>query len=254
MDGDAKNMKTINDSPPYEVQVQKDECVIHVQKQFGRALINLKDENNLKGAGGLTMNLIKRCQNYYGYAIRKNVGNSSKIKDAILAIYYHQLDDHKFCPTDENSWCKSIKGQSSKQSSKKKPLNIEIWQQTKRVFDKFSSDQLIERCVNGFSQNICESFNSLIWTRVPKSTYRSIDSIKLGVLDAVICTNEGYTEREEVLKQLGIGYSNNTVESLRNLDDLQLQNHNRSLRKNPKHLPYKTNLHECYDAGNFMID
>ena len=59
----------------------KKECVGHVQKRVGTALRNLKKEN--KGLGGkwkVTDALIDRLQNYYGIAIRSNVGNLEAMK------------------------------------------------------------------------------------------------------------------------------------------------------------------------------
>ena len=64
-----------------DVEVVKKECVGHVQKQVGSALRKLKKENKgLAGKGKLTDALIDRLQNYYGIAIRSNVGNLETMK------------------------------------------------------------------------------------------------------------------------------------------------------------------------------
>ena len=67
------------------VEVVKKECVGHVQKQVGTALLKLKKENKgLGGKGKLTDALIDRLQNYYGIAIRSNVGNLEAMKKEFM--------------------------------------------------------------------------------------------------------------------------------------------------------------------------
>ena len=199
-DGDAKNFSTLSNANIYDKDIKKLECVAHVAKQFGAALIKLRNQLSIGGAGGLTMNLIKQLQGYFGAAIKKNKNNLAKMKDAIFAIYYHKLNDHKFCSKDKTTWCKHIRMIKYKSNDKqaKNLIKREIMEKTKQVFVKFTNHSLLIRCLKELTQNVCESFNSLIWIRVPKSTYRSIDSIKLGVYDAVICSNESYSHRLKV--------------------------------------------------------
>ena len=50
-------------------------------------------------------------QNYYGNAIRRNVQDIEKMKNAVWAIYYHSIStdkkpQHQHCPTGKESWCK----------------------------------------------------------------------------------------------------------------------------------------------------
>ncbi|GFX60795.1 uncharacterized protein TNCV_4977711 [Trichonephila clavipes] len=55
--------------------VTKYECIGHVQKRVGARLRKLKSKNkNLSGKGKLTDSFIDRLQNYYGIAVRSNVG------------------------------------------------------------------------------------------------------------------------------------------------------------------------------------
>ena len=74
-DGDSKAYSEIEHV--YDnVQVEKKECVCHVQKRVGTALRKLKKENKgIGGQGKLTDSLIDKIQNYYGIAIRSNCGD-----------------------------------------------------------------------------------------------------------------------------------------------------------------------------------
>lgn len=81
------------------------ECIGHVQKRVGTALRKLKRENpGLGGKGKLTDSQIDKLQNYYGIAIRSNVGNLAGMKKAIHASLMHcasteQRPLHDHCPT-----------------------------------------------------------------------------------------------------------------------------------------------------------
>ena len=54
--------------------------------------------------------LVDRLQNYYGMAIRSNVGDLNKMKKAIYAALFHARSSekdnyHAHCPTGVDSWC-----------------------------------------------------------------------------------------------------------------------------------------------------
>ena len=84
-DGDSKSYDTIKSIYP-GITTEKLECVGHVQKRVGTRLRNLKKtEKNIGGKGKLTDKIIDRLQNYYGIAIRSNVGDAKAMKDAIYA-------------------------------------------------------------------------------------------------------------------------------------------------------------------------
>ena len=124
-DGDSNSFKDIVESniyPGYEVE--KHECIGHVQKRVGYRLRTYKsdykstllsDHKKLSGAGRLTNKVMNTLQNYYGMVIRSNVGNLYQMKKGIAAIIHHcseflvkvdgsdkkVCDDdtrHKFCP------------------------------------------------------------------------------------------------------------------------------------------------------------
>ena len=95
------------------IEVEKKECIRHVQKGVRAALRKLKKENpGLGGKGKLTDAMIDKMQNYYGIAIRSNVGNLEGIKKAVHASLFHCASNdsrplHDHCPTGPRSWCGS---------------------------------------------------------------------------------------------------------------------------------------------------
>ncbi|GFX83251.1 uncharacterized protein TNCV_4988451 [Trichonephila clavipes] len=119
-DGDSKGFLTIREAKVYgDTEVEKLECVGHVQKRMGTRLrnilkmskgIKLSDGKNISGRGRLTLKEVDSIQHYYGLAIHKNLSSVEDMKRAIWAIYFHKLStednpQHALCPLGEDS-CK----------------------------------------------------------------------------------------------------------------------------------------------------
>ena len=103
---------------------EKEDGIGHIQKRMGSALrtykdkkrgVTLSDGKGVSGQDRLNDLMCDKFQFYYGYAIQNNKGDTEKIISAIWAIYYHSIwgpppeslkDQHRFCPGDENIWCK----------------------------------------------------------------------------------------------------------------------------------------------------
>lgn len=54
------------------------------------------------------------------------------------------------------------------------------------------------------TQNPTESFNNCVWERIPKTTFVGLQTLQIGVMDAVIYFNDGSISRTEVLRNLNI--------------------------------------------------
>ncbi|GFV61102.1 uncharacterized protein TNCV_1972771 [Trichonephila clavipes] len=84
-DGDSKGFLTIKEAKVYgDTEVEKLECVGHVQKRMGTRLrnilkmskgIKLLDGENISGRGRLTLKEVDSIQHYYGLAIRKKLSS-----------------------------------------------------------------------------------------------------------------------------------------------------------------------------------
>ncbi|GFV09617.1 uncharacterized protein TNCV_1155611, partial [Trichonephila clavipes] len=58
----------------------------------------------------LTDSFIDRLQNYYGIAVRSNVGNPSGLQQNVIAALFHcsssvEKPMHGQCPIGKDSWC-----------------------------------------------------------------------------------------------------------------------------------------------------
>ncbi|GFX02132.1 uncharacterized protein TNCV_1750171 [Trichonephila clavipes] len=110
-DGDSKGFLQVKDIYG-ESSVTKLECIGHIQKRVGSRLRRLKkNTKGLEGKGKLTDKFMDKLQNYYGIAIRSNVGCLEKMQSAVIAAFFHCCSSNQNlmpgqCPTGKDSWCK----------------------------------------------------------------------------------------------------------------------------------------------------
>ena len=211
-DGDSKSYPSVQNI--YDgIEIEKLECVGHVQKRVGNRLLNLK--KNVKGLGGrgnLTKAQIDRLQNYFGIAVRSNVGDLKEMQKAVRACLFHVASSSKnnyhnaYCPTGETSWCKYQRDKALGTSDYKagKGLPLKVIKHVKPIFEDLSKESLLQKCLHGQTQNRNESFNSLIWERLPKSTYVSLNQLRLGSYDAIAHFNIGKQSSIRIFKQLNM--------------------------------------------------
>lgn len=199
--------------------MRKLECVGHVQKRLGTRLrklktslkkVKLSDGKAIGGQNRLTDSEIDNLQRYYGLAIRRNLADVKSMQDAVWATYFHKLssDDnpqHDLCPNEEGTLCKFNKSKATNTPFyHTKSLPGAVMVAIKAIYEDRAQEKLLERCLHGKTQNPNECFNKCIWKRVPKTDFFSLNTLHLGVLDAVICFNEGSIAKVNVLQRMGI--------------------------------------------------
>ena len=167
-DGYSKSFAAVRDSYSNDnVTAVKKDCIGHVQKRLGIVLRKAK-----------TNGMIDKLQNYYGIAIRSNCGNLGPMKKAIHATLFHCASSenkkwHTHCPKGEDSWCGFMRDKACKTNDYKpgKGLPRDVVEEVKPVFARLSEDSLLERCLDGKTQNQNESLNGMIWDLVPKEVF-----------------------------------------------------------------------------------
>lgn len=206
-DGDSKSFSLLTESNPYSVPIAKLECVGHVQKRLGTGLRKLKKEKKLGGRGRLTDNLIDAMQTYYGKAIRNNKGNIKGMQDATWAILYHHSSTspktcHKFCPSGPTSWCKYKRGDTT--YVPKSTLPMDVVNAIKPLFTRLTDKKLLEKCLQGYTQNQNEALNKEIWSLCPKTVHVGARTIRTAVALAVVICNNGWTGIERIAQRLNL--------------------------------------------------
>ena len=188
-----------------------------------------KDRKEVRGEGTLTDKMIDRLQNYYGIAIGSNVNNVEAMKEVVLAALFHCVSSsgneyHNYCPDGRDSLC-GFKADKAKGTSKFKPgagLQLKVIAKVKPIYARLSGEHLLQKCLHGLTQNYYESFNCMIWDRVPKSTIVGKDIFEFSVYDAVANFNMGAEAMKEVLKMLGIEPGCFTSDHCRDLDNSRI--------------------------------
>ncbi|XP_069694717.1 uncharacterized protein [Periplaneta americana] len=241
-DGDTKSFKAVSELHPYgpEVELQKIECVGHIQKRMGTQLRGvknewkgkkLKDNKPLSGKNRLTDAIINTLTVYYGNAIRANCTSVNDMRRAIWAVWYHKASTdanpmHNFCPKGNDSWCpyqRAVHEGTLKDYRHKNTLPAVIMEVIKPVFKKLVATELLKKCVGGYTQNNNESFNSKIWKICPKTGFAGTKVVQIAVNDAVMTFNEGMQSRTKVLEKLELVPGKFCQEAMMKQDELRVQ-------------------------------
>lgn len=272
-DGDSKAYLCVKDSAPYDIEVEKLECVGHVEKRLGTRLRKVKgklgskklaDGKPIKGQGRLTDKVIDELQSYYGKAIRSNSGSLEDMHRAVWATYFHRLSSdekphHQLCPPAPDTWCKYRKDPTTYKHKKSIPEAIML--EIKPVYRDLSKKDLLKKCLHGRTQNANESFNNIVWSRLPKNNFIGKKTLVLGVYDAVISFNEGNIGRLRVLEELGIeDLGKHTIAALHLFDATRIKQADRAaeemtkearIRKRRKNLTEEEKNEDAYCPGGF---
>ena len=270
--------KQFGDSYP----ISKEECVGHVQKRMGAALTEFKrkmkgtklsDGKGVAGAGRLANQMIKKLQNYYGFAIRQNKGNLAGMKEAINAIKHHIIEEptkplafqHRFCPKAKDSWCYFQRDEASETNSNHNAARLPhaFMQELSPIFDRLSNEDLLKRCLLGLTQNQNESLNGTLWTLIPKTLFLGKRQVTIGVCEAISVFNTGAAAKAVFMEKLGLPVGRNMLRALRREDNRRLrtaaQKATKKYKRRRKQIKFtnRTALKSSnlsYNAGSFGTD
>ncbi|GFT33278.1 uncharacterized protein TNCV_4767581 [Trichonephila clavipes] len=234
-DGDCKAFDAVKKKNIYgnEYPIEKLECIGHVMKRMGTRLRRLKaqlkgqilsDGKCLSGKNRLTEHEIDNLHSYYVSAIRRNHSSVQNMRQAIWAIFLHKLStdeyhQHVFCPIREDSWCGFKKAEASGKSYKhKNSLPVAVVEAMRPIFRDLSHPDLLKKCLHGKTQNPNESFHNVVWSRVPKATFVQIETLSLGVYDAVCSFNDGNVSKLKMLQKMGVEPGEFSVSAMKLLD------------------------------------
>lgn len=241
-DGDSNAYSAVCNAMPYgeDTNINKLECIGHIQKRMGTRLRTLKqkskntklaDGKSLSGKNRLTDLAVQKLQIFYGLAIRRNCHSLDEMKKAVWATYFHVMSSnseprHELCPKDPNTWCKyNIAVIEGKEYDHEKHFHLPeiIMSEVKPIFKDLANPELLKKCLAGKTQNPNEALNNLIWTRVPKRTFVGLPTLTFGAQDAVLSFNDGYSSKCKVIEHLGLQLGKHFIEAMYRLDKYRIQ-------------------------------
>lgn len=206
-DGDSKAFSAVENIYGPTKKLKKYECIGHYQKRVGTRLRKLKRViKGLGGRGRLTDAKIDILQNYFGIALRQNVGNLSSMEDACMASMYHVAEYHDKCPKGDNTWCQFQKDklEGTTLHKSKGGLPIDVRQKILPIYVDLCKSEMLQKCLHGKTQNANESFNGMIWNRIPKANHVGIKVLSLGVYDAIAHFNYGEKASIDIMEELNM--------------------------------------------------
>ncbi|KAL7630883.1 UNVERIFIED_CONTAM: hypothetical protein RMT77_018828 [Armadillidium vulgare] len=204
----------MNLSPYGNIEIEKEECTNHVSKRMKKLLTQLAKDETLgkrnEKEGALTEEKITAFANFYGKAIKDNVGDTRKMRTAILASIFHHSKTPNYpngiihcCPKGENSWCFHAK----KDPDFSKFTHIISYNVFKAItsskgFFDLVSLEFLARCT-GKTQNINESLHARVWKYVSKENFRNVRQVKIAMWLVMVKHNLGVLEQVGLLKDFG---------------------------------------------------
>ncbi|GFW70304.1 uncharacterized protein TNCV_5131301 [Trichonephila clavipes] len=168
-------------------------------KRVGSRLRKLKKSTKgLDGKGKLTDKFIDTLQNYFGIAMRSNVGNLSNMQTAVIAAFFHCCSTdkkpmHGQCPSGSDTWCKYQKAKQEGKLYKHRTAGLPnaVLNTVKTTYMDLCDQSLLEKCLHGKTQNANESFNGVLWSIIPKETFVELLTLQFGAFLAVLQFNDG---------------------------------------------------------------
>ena len=166
------------------------------------------------GGGRLTDKIIDKMQNFYGQAIRNNIGDKAGMINDVWAIFKHIITDdlktldeqHSNCPKDpDSSWCKYWSDRNEYHENNRLP-SIFI-KELKPIFEALTEGELLDRCLKGLTQNQNEALNGVLWSRCPKTRFVGRKRVILAVCEAINQFNSGAGNKVQILEEIGLPIS-----------------------------------------------
>ncbi|KOC61812.1 hypothetical protein WH47_06150 [Habropoda laboriosa] len=134
------------------------------------------------------------------------------MKNAILATLYHKCStdahpQHQFCPEGTDSWCSWQKAKSDKKLNDykhKRALPEDVFKAILPIYGDLSNEDLLTRCIGGYTQNANESYNNLIWKIAPKTGFSGTEIVEIATYLSVCIFNNGLKPLLSFMAQLDI--------------------------------------------------
>lgn len=271
-DGDSSAYNAVKESGVYgEKQIEKWECVNHVAKRLGTGLRNLCKQTVIKvgkgkstktilgGKNKLTGKVIENLQFYFGLSIKRKVNTTpEEMKNEVMSSFYHCSSTdtdlkHDLCPLSNDSWCfyqKAIANGEKPPSHKTMKVHFtlpdEQLELVKEVYERLSSNEMMQRCLRGLTQNPNESFHSRIWRYCPKHVNATKKKLDFATAHATCDYNVGYVS-SNLHQLLGLPYTSILHTYLERKDKLM----NLTVKKKMRHKRPKMDI--SYSPGGHRV-
>ena len=127
----------------------------------------------------------------------EEIDSVKDMKTAIWATLKHKSStdtnpQHDSCPPGDDSWCTWQKAKAQGKLAKYSHKPALVLSEVTPVYEDLSNENLLQRCIRGFTRNNNENLNTLIWSFSPKWVFSSAKTVKIESYLAESIFNEGY--------------------------------------------------------------
>ncbi|XP_011882520.1 PREDICTED: uncharacterized protein LOC105570149 [Vollenhovia emeryi] len=152
------------------------------------------------------------------------------MKKAVWATFYHKCSTdeeprHEYCQPGQKTWCKWCIAEAEGRiaSFHHEPALSETVQEVVHlIYEALSTDDLLQRCTGGNTQNDNECFNSCVWKLAPKHLHCGVKTIEISAYIAAGIFNEGFSSVLKTMNTLGIAVGINSRNFAENTDSKRI--------------------------------
>ncbi len=112
-----------------------------------------------------------------------------------------------------DSWCGYKRNLAQKNDDYKYayPLATAVVDKIQLVFQPLPNDRLLSACFDGYTQNVAESANAVIWKRCLKDLFANNTTFRTAVAMGVTTFNDGHRGMSSVMQKLGLKPGTNSA-------------------------------------------
>ena len=123
-----------------------------------------------------------------------------------MASIYHICGYHNNCLKSAGAWCQyqNDKQDNTNYYKSKADLPIDVRRPILPIYQPLCKSEMLVKCLHGKIQDGSESFNKMIWNRVPKATYVRLDALSAGVYDTIAHFKNGEKAALDIMELLKI--------------------------------------------------
>ena len=213
MDGDSKTFSSLGLAKPYgsDFSIQRLQDPGHLAKRTGETLYKMAKSTTLSdgkkgnGKGRFTQS----CQDFFKSSIRAicvTAKTTEEAKSRILALAYHEGNDHSMCPDsteDSISWCKVKNGEKSSSSyAFGKVVLHELVVPALEL--SILNGNVLEQSINAPHTNTNEASHHQLWKMAPKKLRVGHHEMDLAACLSTLAWNDGYWSVKMIFQHMGI--------------------------------------------------
>ena len=138
-----------------------------------------------------------------------------------MAVLYHSCDlepavRHQFCPVD--NWCHYKSNNPAAFEHQAHHLDEILFQELLPIFQNYTKTYILEKMLPGYTTNINESFNHVLWNIISKTKFHGKKRQEIATILALITFQLGNKAITEVMQRFELEVTENATEVFRQLD------------------------------------